>query len=434
MMKQQPFNYLLTALLIITFSCEENAPFGIETDNPFDLHLIDTLSLELSTVYIDSLATQGAGELLIGQLEDSYLGKVSTGNYFEVSLGETFLLLDETDIYDSLGFIIYPYVNTYGTGIDQRVNLYQVTEDFEPVEDFFYQFDELQRTRNPIGSFVLEGQEDDEEDSVFVKIQSRLGRLIYQNSVDRTEAISIEEDFRDLLQGFSLEVEPTNANRVSVVPFNPKFIKLRFYYSRPGDDGLENLYHDFSTYNGFEFNAITAPVQGSLLHRLQVAEQLGSKETGGVSFIQGGSALVTQIRIPNVLKMAEAFDQMIIHSAVLEIKPTRDSYSPARPLPDTLALHYLDRFDNIKKAMGFRSEFNTALGGLIEDTEFDKETRYEIDIRNYLQDLIDNRGIEGETFFISIVPDQVRANLQTLAIDASGFETKLKIFISNYKD
>ncbi len=434
MKKQRSFNYLITTLLVITFSCEENAPFGIDTENPFDLHLIDTLSLELSTVYIDSLATQGAGGLLIGQLEAPYLGKVSTGNYFEVSLGETFLLLDEADIYDSLGFILYPYANTYGTGVDQKINLYQVTEDFEPAEDLFYQFDQLQRTRDPIGSFILEGQEDDERDSVFVKIESRLGRLIYQNSVDRTEAISIEEDFRDLLRGFSFEAEPTNANTVSVVPFSPEFIKLRLYYSRPVDDGLENLYHDFSTYNGFEFNTIAPPVQGSLLHQLQVAEQLGSAETGGVSFIQGGSALVTEVRIPNVLLMAEAFDQMIIHSAILELKPTRTSYSSDRPLPDTLALHYLDRFDNIKEAMRFRSEFNTTLGGLIEDTEFDKETRYEIDIRNYLQDLIDNRGIEGETFFISIVPDQVGANLQSLAIDASGFETKLKIFISNYKD
>lgn len=434
MKKQRPFGYLLTTLLIILFSCEENAPFGIDSENPFDLFLIDTLSLELSTVYIDSLATQGAGGLLLGQLEDPYLGKITTGNYFQVSLGETFLLLDEADIYDSLGFIIYPYANTYGAGIDQKVNLYQVAEDFEPEEDLFYQFDQLQRTREPIGSFILEGQEDDAEDSVFVKIETRLGQLIYQNSVDRTEAISIEEDFRDLLRGFSFEAEETNASMVSVVPFDPGHIKLRLYFSRPADDGLENLYHDFSTYNGLEFNTIASPAQGSLLDQLKVAEQLGSDATGGVSFVQGGSALVTQIRIPHVLRMMEAFDQMIIHSAILEIKPTRNSYSTDRPLPDTLALHYLDRFDNIKEAMGFRSEFNTALGGLVTDTEFDKATRYEIDIRNYLQDLIDNRGIERETFFISIRPDQVRASLQTLAIDASRFETKLKIYISNYND
>ena len=172
----------------------------------------------------------------------------------------------------------------------------------------------------------------------------------------------------------------------------------------------------------------------SLIGRIAAARELPISETGGLAFAQGGSALVTRIRIPYLDKLTEALENSVINTATLEIIPLKNSYNNDIPLPTELAVHYADKFTNVNEVVLRLDDTNSAAGDLIPDDEFELETRYEIDVRNFITRWMESGGINDESLIVSIPPGTVQSSLERVVIDGSRFKTRLKIFISNFKD
>lgn len=433
-MKQKQLIVWALAGFLALGACEEKGEFGVVEDTLFELFLIDTLSLEMSTIHIDSLITQGGPQLLLGQYEDPFLGTFNTSSFFTMSLGLNSLIMEDEDIFDSLSLVIYPHYNRYGHGGSQVIDLYQITQDYEPEDDFFYQFDSLLRTRGPIASFTLR-DEDDVEDSISIRINSRLGQQIQRQALDRGDALNFEDEFQDFLKGFTFASNDPEANALNSIPFAEGNVVLKFYYSIRDEDGLTNWVYEFPLgVTGQQFNRIRSMDDSSLIGRIAAARELPISETGGLAFAQGGSALVTRIRIPYLDKLTEALENSVINTATLEIIPLKNSYNNDIPLPTELAVHYADKFTNVNEVVLRLDDTNSAAGDLIPDDEFELETRYEIDVRNFITRWMESGGINDESLIVSIPPGTVQSSLERVVIDGSRFKTRLKIFISNFKD
>ena len=64
-----------------------------------DLTLIDTFSVSLSTVILDTVITSGTGSMLIGSYRDDIFGKITSHSYFQIGIPDSFDVEDD-DIYD----------------------------------------------------------------------------------------------------------------------------------------------------------------------------------------------------------------------------------------------------------------------------------------------------------------------------------------------
>jgi len=51
-----------------------------------DIGLIDTFSVDLSTIILDEVLTSGTGNLLIGNYRDANLGKITSHTYFQLGV------------------------------------------------------------------------------------------------------------------------------------------------------------------------------------------------------------------------------------------------------------------------------------------------------------------------------------------------------------
>ena len=420
-------------LLGFTSSCEENGDISIIDDPVFEFFFIDTVSLELSTIHVDSIVTQGAPSIMMGRYHDPLLGQVSVRSFFQFSLGLS-LELDEEDTFDSLGLIIYPYRETYGFGGNQEISVYRINEEYEPEEDVFYQFDGLSFESQPVGSFILE-EEEDATDSVFVKLDPSLGQNLFNKAIDGDDIFDSDENFREYLKGFVFAAEDPDANFVNSITFDQQSIKLKLYYRSPADDDVDELEYEFpigAAEN--QFNQVLSETSGSLLEQIIQQQELDADQAGGMTFIQGTSSLATKISIPFIETIEAAFENALINSAVLEIVPVDKSFSTETPLPSELNLIYLDKFGNIDQALLSPAAGTLAIGNLIFDEELGLETRYEIDVTNYLEDMILNGTRNDESFYLTLPLGEVNSDISTLSIDASRLETKLKIYLSKYNE
>lgn len=422
---------IITALTL--FSCEEKGEITIDDRSVFDFLFVDTVSLDISTIHVDSIITQGTPSLLLGAYENELLGSITTRSFFQFSLG-TGPEVDPEDTFDSLGLIIYPYTSTYGNGADQRIEIYRIEDDYEPEEDFFYQFDNLHFNPIPVGSFILEAEED-EEDSIFIKLSPALGEEIFQMALDGDDILDSDFDFREYLGGFVMVTVDENAEFINTIPFDDNNVKLNMYYRIPIDDDIDEQVYTFPISSvSNQFTEIQIEEDNSFLNQIIDQGELKSSETGGMSFIQGSTSLVTKISIPNIQKIEAAFETFTINNATLEVRMIDGSFDKNTPLPSQLSLYYLSKFENIDQVLVTPPDGRLVNGDLFLDDELGLDTFYEFNVGAFLEDMIQTKTLNEESLYLALPLGLASSNIQTLAIDASRFETKLKIYISKYND
>ncbi|OEK03963.1 DUF4270 family protein [Roseivirga misakiensis] len=424
----------LLALISIIFmlSCEEKGEISITDESSFDFFFIDTLSLDMSTIHIDSIVTGDANSLLLGRYENPVLGTINANPFFQLSLGLT-PTFDADDTFDSLGIILYPYRNTYGTGETQEVSVFRINESFEPPEDFFYQFDALSLDSQPIAQFVLDKNED-ETDSIFIKLPNSLGEEIFQKVIDGDEELQSDDDFREFLGGFAFQVND-NSDFVSTIPFDSANLKMALYYRRPAEDDVQELTYTFPANESAErFNQISGTDPDDLLQEIIDLNEISTSKTADMGFIQGVSSLATKISVPHIAQIEEAFDVFAINNAVLEVTIFDKTANDDTPFPAQLSLHYLSKFENIDQAISSPIEGRTITASLISDDELEQVAKYEFAVGAYVENLINTQGLDEESFYLTIPSTEINTNIRTVAIDATQLETKLKIYISKYND
>ena len=97
--------------------------------------LIDTLTVNVSTINIDSLVTSNQSRILIGNYTDPILGKVTSESYLKLTPENYYIESSNSDIqtvkyvFDSIAMILkydrYYYGDTTKT---QTINIHQLTQ------------------------------------------------------------------------------------------------------------------------------------------------------------------------------------------------------------------------------------------------------------------------------------------------------------------
>src|SRR6478609_1092124 len=124
-MRSQILRYFFFLCTLSLLSCHKNGgdvPSPGITMNANTIY-VDTFSVEMSTVLIDSLVTSTASRMLAGSYIDADLGKVTASSYFQLSLNgidvdgdghEDIIAAGTVDpVYDSL-VLVLPYSYSYG--------------------------------------------------------------------------------------------------------------------------------------------------------------------------------------------------------------------------------------------------------------------------------------------------------------------------------
>ena len=354
--------------------------------------LIDTVTVDMSTINFDSLVTSSQNRILIGNYDDPVFGKVKSNSYFQLAAGSYTLNNGTSDtettnyVFDSIAMIL-KYDNYYygDTTKVQTFDIHRLAQKVKPnIDDNnFYNNSALNYSEESIGTISYKPRPT-ERDSITIKMSDAFGSAIFQKIKKRE--ITDFDSFSEYLKG--LVLVPGASNSSSVIGFHISTSKVRLYYSKYQADTEETPYIiDFTITDATkQFNSISLDKTGTLLQNLPLSDsKLSSSLMNKQSFIQSGTGVACRVDFPNIKQLRYISEKGAIVDAQLILKPVSNSYSEQYPLADSLKVYVADNLNRISGSLS--NSAGTYIYGILskKNDEFNENISYNIPIGNFLQ-------------------------------------------------
>ncbi len=354
--------------------------------------MIDTLTVEMSTINFDSLITSGQSRILIGNYDDPILGKVKSNSYFQLSASSYALNNSGSDtetvnfVFDSISMIL-KYDNYYygDTTQVQKFDIHRLTQKVKPNkdDDSFYNNSTLTYSDESLGTVSYKPRPI-EKDSINIKMSKDFGDALFQK-IKKREITGLD-NLTEYLKG--LVLVPSSSNSSSVIGFHTTTSKVRLYYSKyQGDADADSFFIDFLMSNtATQFNSISLDKTGTIIQNLPVStSKLSSSLTNKQGFIQSGTGVACRIDFPNIKQLKNISSNGAIVDAQMFIKPVNNSYSDKYPLADSLKVYVGDNLNRISGSL--LNAAGTAVYGTLsqKSDEFNENIGYTIPLGSFLQ-------------------------------------------------
>lgn len=417
---------LVTSIFVSCNTTDNDFTIGKEfIENTTDIIIVDTFSVELSTIKFDSIQTSGTGNMLVGYYVDGDFGRVFSQSYFQPSLPDDDIQTDDT--FDSLTLIL-PY-SSYFYGDTNTISNLKVYRLSEKLVDYsisnFYNTSDIKYFSTPIGEKTFYPRPN--RDSVVeIKLDDLLGKEIFYKIRDSDEDVASFEYFIDYIKGFT--IIPDTSISSSIIGYDGENVGLKMYTSRETTDDIEELTYLFTSYSTtYQFNKIRSDRTGTFLENLMKQEnELNASITNNKSFVQAGVGILTKVRFPYLKTLF--FDDILILSIELIIKPDIDSYEGN--LPETLVLYETNEKNQVVSQLA-DDEGSTLSSTFNLDEMYHLETYYSFDITNFLETQIEDNYIDNERALLIAIPDaDFYTSLERLIISSTkstDLKPKLKI-------
>ncbi|TDW46374.1 uncharacterized protein DUF4270 [Flavobacterium sp. 270] len=402
--------------------------------------LIDTVTVDMSTINFDSLATSSQSRILIGNYDDPIFGKVKSDSYFQLST-ETYALNNsgsDTEavnyVFDSISMILKYNNYHYGdTTKVQTFDIHRLTQKVKPNtdDDSFYNNSTLSYSDESLGTISYKPRPT-EKDSINIKMSSEFGAALFQKFKKRE--ITDFDSFTEYLKG--LVLVPATSNSSSVIGFSVATSKVRLYYSKYQADTEETPYFiDFTIADiAKQFNSISLNKTGTLLQNLPISSsKLSSLLTNHQGFIQAGTGVACRLDFPNIKQLKYIANNGAIVDAELILKPVNNSYSEQYPLSDSLKVYVGDNLNRISGSLA--NSAGTAVYGILnkKSDEFNENVGYSVRIGNFLQKEMLKQA-DSRSSLILTLPAISKAVNRIVLGDQKRLENKiqLKIYYISY--
>lgn len=401
--------------------------------------LVDTVTVDMSTINIDSLLTSSQSRILVGNYDDPIFGKVKSNSYFQLS-GTTYALKSggsDTEaanlVFDSISMIL-KYDNYYygDTTQVQKFDIHRLTQRVKPNTDDsnFYNSSTLSYSNESLGTISYKPRPK-EKDSINIKMSNAFGEGIFQKIKSRE--VTDFDTFTEYLKG--LVLVPSTSNPSSVIGFHTSTSKIRLYYSKYKSDKEDSYYIDFSVLDiAKQFNSISSDKTGTLIQNLPVSSsKLSSSLTNKQGFIQSGTGVACRIDFPNIKQLKYISSSGAIVDAQLFLKPVNNSYSEKYPLADSLRVYVADNLNRLSSPL-LNSAGSSVYGILNKKSdEFNENLGYTVSLGNFLQKEM-LKTSDSRSSLILMLPGISKSVNRIVLGDQKHLENKiqLKIYYISY--
>ncbi len=422
------FLVLVTNTFLLLNSCSENEELGIDffQEESFVVTQEESLQLSVATFFFDSLSTTNSDRLLVGYHQDDLLGTVQATAFFQLLPEETAAFGNDDYRFDSLTMVLnYDGYYFYDTLQPLTLSLYRVTEEITLEEDTdqLYNASSFTYESQPLASVTifphpLSG------DSLEIRLPDVLGQDFFDKIEAEEEALLDTDDFVAYFNGVALVAEGSPNGAVLGFAHTSN---MKLHYSDVSVLPVQKLTRLFSIDNGLNFNRIQSDRTGTILEDLDEDHPISAHKIDDRAFIQGGVGIVPRIDFSNLIDFQETqTDEVIIASAELSFYPQVASLAEQARLPTTLNVSWVDE-DNT-------SIYENVDATLILDNEFGRDTRYVIDVTDFVYNELNNDPLNSNG--LALFFDEFEHSLDRIVIGprADGKDMVLTLFILDLKE
>ncbi len=383
------FLYVTSFFLLMAFACTKPqiAFNGLyNPNNSTNVIAVDTFSVQMSTVFLDSFTTSGTKAQLLGRYIDPYFGTITSQSYSDIGVPSVLPTITNFTIYDSVQLITRIDRTYYGdTNNVQRFNVSQLTQvmNYPANQNAFYNNSSIPYDPQILGSVDVKinptaGLTSQRRgDSVKISMPYNYGQQLFGLLYRRPDTITNPITFRGYFKG--LAVYPDITRPGAVYGFKDSMF-LRIYYHEPGVV-VVNTYSDFRVVNQTtQFNQISVDRIGTPTQGLNAKNpELPATSSNNMAFFQPITSLYVKLLFPTISTLQGYPDYVTVMRADLTLKPVQGTYSPTLTPPPAINL----RLTNQANTIGADPHYGT--GNLSIDYLYGTNTSYTYNITSYVQ-------------------------------------------------
>lgn len=421
--------YICFAVLI---SCNNDSTTYSVGEDFIDLNtrvtVTDTLSIITSTVLFDSIATSSSSRLLLGALQDSDFGNLTSQSFMNLSTSD--YDMDKDAVYDSIGVILYYDRYYYGdTTTVQTYKVHEIIENFEPKndddDDNFYNTSSLNYSDEVLGEITFKPFPY-KKDSIYIPIKKTFGNSIFEKL--QNNDVNNYDDLYQVFKGITI-VPANNSN--NVIGFGKASMVMRIYYNLENEDDEDSDFKDLTIESSYRFfNKITSDRSSTLLATIPSSEDfLLSTKTNNQAYIQSGTSLNMRIEIPYIKNLNSLEQNGTTLNATLKFYPNIKSYQSNSIGADSIAVHVVDHKNRyIKQLTGFDGQaiyakYNT------QNDEFDSKNYFTTDITYFLEE-IQSSSYNLNYALLFQFPNNNNSVNKILIYDSANSVNKMKVTLT----
>ncbi len=372
--------FFLGLIGLIGVSCSDPNNIGLEvqpiSDNIIISDIISFKWQKSQTKSEDSLRTDEALNLILGEINDAEFGVNRGGFYTQILLKENNIDLGDNPIVDSV-VMSYTYSNYYGD-LEEFSNL-EIIESSEPIykDSIYYSDLEINHTNFPVNlveSFHL--NTDDEAPSLKIKLSNFLGQKIIDLG---NEALVDNETFLQNFYGLGILAQANN----TMLYLNPQGSNtvLKIYYHNNGSsaDTLSldfELGGDAARVNLFNEKNKNTIIEDSL--RLYIQSMAGYK---------------VKISISNIDSIKSLLDKKIINKVIMSFDVEDNSQEEYEAHEKLFLVRVNEDGENIY-LLDYTIEGETYFGGSLENS------KYHFSITRYFSHLLYNDSYTKDLYLL----------------------------------
>lgn len=407
--------------------------------------IIDTCSVNISNIILDSVMTSGGNTVYAGARESGYWGKMDLSTYLSFKVTQDYEDNSTPEyearvIFDSLTLYMVPDSTFCGDTLQpMTLQAYRLTENIEMNDNgalyshATFGYDRTAIAEKTFSPHPLNGR------PVEMRLPDNLGKEMLDKIIGGDEDMENDDSFRDWFKGLLIK---SSGQTQSVMGFSGKdtLCMMKLYYRTQDYAEPEEHILEFQLDSTYMFTHVDADFSGTPLEVIsRKDEEVPSTMTGNMAFISGMCGICTKIGFPYLNNLRSIWDHCRAASAELVVYPLPGSYCRQNysSLPSTLNLYIMDE-NNISTGGAITgSDGETLQSGSLsyDDMMFPEDTYYSYDITDFINSQFGKIGVR-KNYLQMMDPDYGYTLDELIIADryTTGYQIKLIIKLALYDE
>jgi hypothetical protein len=363
--------------------------------------MIDTLTIQSSTVKRDSISSNSSGRFLVGSNYNYFSGYKSTSSFLTMKFDDA---IDNTEfVFDSLCMVLnYDTYYSGDTTVTQTLSVYQLQEQMELNDGYLYTTSNFKYDPAPLGSISMKPKPNSGKE-VSIRLSDKFGKRLSQMIKAKRDTITDADLFLKFFNGLVIKSESNIKGAVigfrtsdsgstdnttsskSTVKTKPEF--RLYYHKSPNPNDEHDLYYKFSfETDGIYFNQISGNSSNSLIDGISAtSNERSSKLTDNYTLLQSGIQVYTKLKIPYIDNLLRIGKNSALVGATLRLYPVKGTYTNTSDLPDTMYVYSADKKDKLISQVTLPgSTTNYSYAYLVVQKDVEESVFYQIDVSAFI--------------------------------------------------
>lgn len=401
--------YSLVTFITVFCACQdENSQLGKSLVNSSFYNVFaDTCSVDISTILLDSIETQGDSICQLGHYKDNSWGEVSAAYYAEYSKNSFTPSEDCSYTLDSLVLRLIPSGHFWGdTLTQQRITVYRLKY---PIvldnDDKLYTTSTLQREEIPLFSFTFTPHPGRRKE-IEVRMPDEMGQKWLNDLIVRDDYFDTQEKFKKKFPGLVF-VPETSGQCITGFLVNDSAMSLNLHYHEVSNQRVERTL-TFSVNTEYTYTSVQHDRTGTPLASLQsgIENLIHSNNMNYRAYMQGLTGFYNQLDFPYLNDLQNAGKIVSIETATLYLYPLAKSYNSVNQLPQDIRL-YITNENNVLEDYIYGSDGVTVqTGNLTIDEMYGRETYYSFDLTEFIRNNFGTWGAKRQKLLMSLTDEE----------------------------